>query len=136
MWITTKTNERSNPALKPNRNRKAELGLNIQVGKSKLNVLCFYEKSSEGFQYNTHYYWYEVNKYRSDILFDYKPQISEFQVYKDSLLDVYSVPVNGEKVIKKGVEYMFSTPVIKPWQHPFLSMVLTIKPFTMKVCPL
>jgi hypothetical protein len=114
LWITTKTNERSNPALKPNRNRKAELGLNIQVGKSKLNVLCFYEKSSEGFQYNTHYYWYEVNKYRSDILFDYKPQISEFQVYKDSLLDVYSVPVNGEKVIKKGVEYMFSTPVIKP----------------------
>lgn len=114
LWITTKTNERSNPALKPNRNRKAELGLNIQVGKSKLNVLCFYEKSSEGFQYNTHYYWYEVNKYRSDILFDYKPQISEFQVYKDSLLDAYSVPVNGEKVIKKGVEYMFSTPVIKP----------------------
>jgi hypothetical protein len=114
LWVTTKTNERINPLLKPNRNRKAESGINIQVGKSKLNVLWFYEKSSEGFQYNTHYYWCEINKYRSDKIFDYKPQISEFQIYKDSLPDTYSIPVNGEKVIKRGIEYMFSTPVIKP----------------------
>ena len=102
LWVTTRTNERSNPLLKPNRNRKAELGLNMQVNKSKLNILCFYEKSSEGFKNNTHYYWLEVNEYRSNIIFENKPQISDFQVYKDSLLDAYSIPVNGEKVIKKA----------------------------------
>lgn len=114
LWVTTRINERTNTALIPNRNRKTELGFNIQIGKLKSNVLWFYEKSNEGFQYNTHYYWYEVNKYRSDILFNYKPQISEFQAYKDSLLDAYSLPVNGEKVMKQGIEYMFSTPIIKP----------------------
>lgn len=113
LWITTVIKDSTNPELKPNRNRKIELGGDFHVGRFTVSALVFREISQQGFQYNAQYYTQEFNRYKTDKIFTYKPDITEFEQYKDTLLDAYSIPVNGEKIIKTGIEYNIIIPKIR-----------------------
>ncbi len=114
LWVTTVMNERINRDLKPNRNRKAEIGAEFMLGKIKIGALVFREISTQGFQNNVIYNIQIFNRYKTDKTFTSKPAITDFEQYKDSLLDAYTIPVNGEKIIKSGWEYSVEIPQIKP----------------------
>lgn len=115
LWIRTQVKDPVNPDLEINRNRKAEGGIDWEIGKTRLSVTGFYERSNAGYTHSAQYFPFLYKKYQiSDNLPEGKPSLDNFTSTEDVLLKNYQVPVNASQVIKKGVEYQVNFPEIKP----------------------
>lgn len=96
LWVTTRILPNTNPTLKPNKNHKYELGLDLSWHKVSLSLTAFYERSLAGFGSQTIYYTDEYNQYTTTQVFDQKPDRSDFQVTTAQVLSTYAQPKNNQ----------------------------------------
>lgn len=113
--MNSRQRDRSNKDLKPALNNKFELGLGVVKDDFLLTGKFFYEILNNGFVNNTVYDPFVYNKYEGlKNPVSGRPSLSDFNMASDTLIKSYSRPVNGDKVVKKGVEYRVIFPKIKP----------------------
>lgn len=113
--MNSQRTDRSNKELKPALNNKFELGLGIRSGDFLFTGKFFYEILNNGFVNNTVYAPVLYNKYEGlKNPVSGRPSLSDFNMVSDTLIKSYSRPVNGDRVVKRGVEYRIIFPKIKP----------------------
>ncbi|MGL4992734.1 MAG: TonB-dependent receptor [Bacteroidales bacterium] len=113
--MNSETKDRVNYNLKPARNRKQEFGVSMESSGATLSITLFREELNNGFGYKTTYFSQIYRKYgelKEPVVG--KPSTDDFTSVVDTLLSSYSRPLNGERVVKNGVEYRLILPTIKP----------------------
>ena len=114
LWTNTSVKDRVNPDLKPNKNVKYEVGGDLSVGPYHFSLTAFQEESTSGFDYESRYFSFPYIKYTTlKNPVDGKPSLSDFNTEQAAMLLSYSVPVNSERTVKKGVEYSIQIPEIR-----------------------
>lgn len=102
----------TNYAIKPARNRKWEIRLDIDWKENSLSVDYFYEQMTSGFRYSRIYGDYLYKKYDA----------SQMSAGKDwrtlpfetrHVLDGYQQASNGSKMVKQGIELQFTSARIR-----------------------
>lgn len=113
LWTNTSVTDRTNPALKPNKNSKYEAGMDFTLGKYIFSFTAFREESTSGFAYRTRYYSFPYTKYTTlkEPVED-KPSLSDFNTEEATLLLSYATPMNSERTVKNGLEYSITIPEI------------------------
>lgn len=115
LWVVTKVKDRTNPELKPDYTRKAEAGLDWRIGNVFASVTLFNERSENGYAYTKRFFSFPYKKYEMEGAMPVgKPALDDFTSTDEVLLKNYTVPVNSQKVVKKGVEYLVNFPEIRP----------------------
>lgn len=108
-YITDKTNYNINVA----KNIKQELSVDFSYGGNRLTVTCFNETLNSGFRNSSRYAAFDYRRYdNSSINADtltQKPTVSDFAFTMAKEYFVYSIPSNGSKQIKRGIEYQFTS---------------------------
>lgn len=113
--MNSQRTDRSNKELKPALNNKLELGVGVTSGEFLLTGKFFYEVLNNGFVNNTVYTPIVYDKYeglKSPV--SGRPALSDFNSVSDTLIKSYNRPVNGDRVVKRGIEYRIIFPKIKP----------------------
>ncbi|MGL4333306.1 MAG: TonB-dependent receptor [Bacteroidales bacterium] len=113
--MNSQRRDRSNKELKPALNNKFEIGAGITSDDFLVTGKLFYEILNNGFVNNTVYEPVVYNKYdglKNPV--NGRPALSDFNMVSDTLIKSYSRPVNGDRVVKHGVEYRIIFPKIKP----------------------
>ena len=107
-----------NKDIRENRNRKIELGWDMEYQGFDISVTAFYEKTSSGFEYFKVYNPLTYDLYRTlkpGVSFnDHIPQKDDYEKEKYSIFTNSSRVMNSKKTIKKGVEYRVIFPRIEP----------------------
>lgn len=116
--LTTKIIENtSNSKLKPIRNQKKEIGLDIAFKKIKGSITAYYEKQINGLGFSSTPVLFEYKKYtvegsgknpffKSDGVYYYEGNTVVKAAYTlDTTFNYYQKPVNNYKLAKKGIEY-------------------------------
>jgi len=108
----------SNKDLRENKNRKMEIGYDLDYNGLQVAVTGFYEKSTSGFEYFTQYYPMTYNLYTTlkegVSISGRTPQKSDYVEEQYSIFTSMKKVMNSSKVIKRGVEYRIILPKIKP----------------------
>lgn len=110
----TKIQDPTNTAIRENKNRKVELGLDLNLRGYVLSVTAFREQMNGGVEYFTYYtptsytYYYELKH-----PVDHKPTRDDFYSRQRYAFMNMNVPTNSSKVIKKGLEYRLHIPTIE-----------------------
>jgi len=107
-----------NKEIRENRNRKMEVGWDMEYKGFDVSLTAFYEKTSSGFEYFTVYNPLTYDLYRTlkpgvDIK-NRIPQKEDYVEEKYSLFATSSRVMNSKKTVKKGVEYRVIFPKITP----------------------
>lgn len=116
--LTTKIiDNTSNPNLKPIRNEKKEIGLDIKFKKIKASLTAYYEKQINGFGFSSTPVFLKHKDYTVKNL-GKKPFLKDDGVYyyegnnkvkasyvQDTAFHFYKKPVNNYTLVKKGIEY-------------------------------
>ncbi len=115
VYFQTTIKDRTNYQLTPARNRKFEAGFDFNYKGMSLTVTAFREKETNGFEEQTLYFpqaykLYDTNSYTGTA----KPTVSDFSYSTKSMFLSYSTTTNAAIVVKKGIEYQFSTGKLKP----------------------
>lgn len=112
--MNSQSQNRENYDLKPALNTKTEFGIRFNRNAFQGSVTMFNENLDNGFMFMSRYNPFIYTKYEGlKNPVDGKPSISDFNSKTDTLLMSYSRPQNGERVIKKGIEYRLSFPQIE-----------------------
>ncbi len=119
LWLTTQTRSTNNYEIRPNRNHKWEVGIELRLGEAMLAITAFRELSTRGFESQSNFFVTHYNQYKSEKDFDSKPSIGDFTAYRDTLIDSYSCYVNASKLIKQGIEYRIVIPQLKQLHTSF-----------------
>ncbi len=111
--IVTYKNERHNYDLAPARNKKWEIGLDLNFNRNRLTVTYFNEALSSGFRTTSLWNQYTYKEY------DYSeinpntltgpPDLENMPYVVDTVLRTYGIINNGTELIKQGIEYQFTT---------------------------
>lgn len=108
----------ANRKLKANKNRKMEIGWDIDYKGLSLSLTAFYEKSDAGFEYFIEYYPLTYDLYttlKPDVSIDGRtPQKSDYVKEQYSIFTTSQRVMNANKVTKRGIEYRLILPKIKP----------------------
>ena len=108
----------ANRKLKANKNRKMEIGWDIDYKGLSLSLTAFYEKSDAGFEYFIEYYPLTYDLYttlKPDVSIDGRtPQKSDYVKEQYSIFTTSQRVMNASKVTKRGIEYRLILPKIKP----------------------
>lgn len=108
----------ANRDLKANKNRKMEVGWDIDYQGLSLSFTAFYEKSDAGFEYFTEYHPLTYDLYTTlkpgVNIADRTPQKSDYVKEQYSLFTTSQHVMNSSKVTKRGLEYRLVLPKIKP----------------------
>lgn len=111
----TKIQNPTNRNLRENKNKKLELGYDLKWDGFEFSLTGFHEQMNGGIEYFSIYtpteyiYYYELKHPVHT-----KPTRDDFNSRLMRTFMVNSVPTNSSKVIKKGLEYRFHTPIIAP----------------------
>lgn len=111
--VHTYVQDPTNYNIKPARNRKLDLRLDLSWKDNTLSLNYFREKMSDGFRYSRiygvyNYNYYDVSQMGAGI--DYTTIPYEAR----QVLDGYSQSSNGSKLDKQGVELQFTSARIRP----------------------
>ena len=108
----------ANRDIRENRNRKAEIGWDLSYRGFDFSVTLFYEKTTTGFQYFTHYYPLTYDLYTTVKpgvnIGDHIPQKEDYVQESYSLFTKASRVMNSRKTVKRGIEYRLIFPKIEP----------------------
>lgn len=108
----------ANRDLKANKNRKMEVGWDIDYQGLSLSFTAFYEQSDAGFEYFTEYHPLTYDLYTTlkpgVNIADRTPQKSDYVKEQYSLFTTSQHVMNSSKVTKRGIEYRLVLPKIKP----------------------
>lgn len=112
MHYKTKIIDPTNFALKPNRNKKMEIGLELRSGKIKFDVTAYKEKMNEGFRRMSNYEPFSYKRYTVESGPDPStlttpPTVDMFDYKQYKRFVLYGQTTNGSNEEKKGVEYQF-----------------------------
>jgi hypothetical protein len=128
IYLLTKIQNRTNLDLTPARNRKMEVGFDLNYMGMTLNITAFHENENNGFEQQSLYFSQKYTNYIEDndpnttvvgkptISYDTdgKPSFYGFTSQTKYKFLGYSYTTNAAVVIKDGIEYQFSTKKIKP----------------------
>lgn len=110
-------NDPANPELKAMCNKKKEIGLDISFKRYRFSLTLFQEDVDDGYAYSSYYSPIAYPVYKrplGGVLPDVGRPVKE-DFHEDIQKDfspLYMV-ANSEKIIKKGIEYRFRTPLYK-----------------------
>ncbi|MCT4614360.1 MAG: TonB-dependent receptor [Marinifilaceae bacterium] len=106
----TKIYNPENYKLKPNKNSKYEIGWDIRYRKLNFSLTCFKEIMNGGIQYFSKYIPIQyTDYYQLKKPINSKPNRDDYYSRQAKSFAVFKTPTNSAKLIKKGVEYRFST---------------------------
>lgn len=110
--VTTYIQDPTNYDIKPARNTKWEVRLDMRWRDNTLSVDYFHESMTSGFRYSTVYDTYTYKKYDESAMsagVDYLTLPYETK----TVLDGYQKVTNGSKLVKQGIELTFNSQRIK-----------------------
>lgn len=116
LYVLTTVEDVRNYDLKPARNLKKEIGMELRIGTASLSVTAFEEEMQNGIvaasSYKAQQYdYYEPSSVSPENL-DGPPALSLFSKEVRSNLFSYTQYTNGATLIKRGIEYQLQTPKI------------------------
>lgn len=115
LWVRTYVIDRVNASLRPNREDKFELGVNMSWKGAELSVSLFRHLTTAGFENRTQLVYTPYNRYTYDgVVGEGKPTLDLFNKERMHITSAYSSPDNSVKVLKRGVEYLLRFPKIEP----------------------
>jgi hypothetical protein len=110
VYLLTKIKDRTNNDLTAARNRKYEIGFDLNYKGVSLNVTAFSENENNGFEEQSMYFPQSYNLYdASSFTGTGKPTVNDFTYQSKKMFLSYSFTTNAAKIIKKGIEYQLST---------------------------
>lgn len=114
IYLLTIIKDRTNFNLTPARNRKYEVGFDVNYRGSALNVTIFTENENNGFDMQSLYVPQKYNLYNTNSFTGTgKPSVSDFTYQQKTMFLAGSFTTNAAKLIKKGVEYQLSIKKIR-----------------------
>lgn len=113
----TKIFDGTNRDIRENRNKKFEVGYDIDYKGFEISLTAFYERSESGFEYFRFYMpvtypFFSQLKEDADIS-GRRPEKDDYIAQTFSEFNSYGKVMNSEKVVKRGVEYRIVSPKIK-----------------------
>ena len=114
IYLLTTIKDRTNNDLTPARNRKYEVGFDVNYKGISLNVTAFREEENNGFEQQSLYFpqiynYYDSNSYTGSGRPTINDLVDKFTHKLDTMFLSYSYNTNASIVIKKGIEYQLST---------------------------
>ena len=108
----------ANHRLRANKNRKVEMGWDLDYKKFNFALTAFYEHSNTGFEYFKQYHpitydLYSTLKPGADIS-GRRPEKSDYIKEQYSVFTTAQKVMNSSKVTKRGIEYRMIFPKIRP----------------------
>lgn len=101
---TTKVMDSQNRDLKIASNQKAEVGLDLKIGKMSLAVTGFWEKQRDGYTMGKAFMPYTVKQYTR------QNETESFKLSSETpVLSAYNTPTNGVYCDTKGIEFELNT---------------------------
>ncbi len=98
---TTEVQQVDNSDLKIARNHKAEIGLNLRVGKTNLNVIAYKERLKDGYAMNQTF-----NTFNTFIYNEYQRTANGIELTSSlPVLSTYTKPTNNLNLETKGLEF-------------------------------
>lgn len=114
VYLLTVKKDRTNNDLKPARNRKFELGFDMNYMGFSFNLTAFLERERNGFETQSLYFPQSYKLYSTDSYSGTgKPTINDFTSVSDTMFLPYSYVTNSAVVVKEGIEYQMSLRKIK-----------------------
>lgn len=107
--LTTKVYETKNEELKIAKNRKAEIGMDVQLGRMNLSVTAFSEKLKDGYSFGTDFNSYQVFdlvKYKGEARPGNYPALTVDRLIRQMLSS--NRPLNNKINETRGVEFDFN----------------------------
>ncbi len=109
VYLLTIIKDRTNNQLTPARNRKLEVGFDLNYKGISLNVTAFHEKENNGFEEQSLYFPQIYKQYNTD---SYSgtgtPTINDFSYELKSMFLSYPYTTNAAVVVREGIEYQLS----------------------------
>lgn len=116
--IRTYVEDRTNYDLRPARNKKWELRVDLAYNGNRLSVTYFRESMNSGFRYMSSYSSYFYKKYDDSNIVSSElqgpPDLADLPYKEVNELNGYSKAANGSHLLKEGVEFQFNSKRIKP----------------------
>lgn len=106
----------TNYAIRPNRNNKMEVGLDLSYCGVKLSLTAFHEHSDRGFNSETQYYGVAYNRYFTPIngtIVGKRPEKSDYVEEHYQTFVNMSIVRNNQRTLKDGIEYRLTLPRIE-----------------------
>jgi hypothetical protein len=114
VYLLTSIKNRTNNDLTPARNRKYEVGFDVNFKGISLNVTAFHENENNGFEQQSLYFAQDYLLFNTNSFTGTgKPTLADFTYEQKKMFLSYSFTTNAAKIIKKGIEYQLSTKKIK-----------------------
>jgi len=111
VMLRTYIDDPTNYDLRPARNRKVDLALNLSYGANRLSVSYFNERLRSGFRYESVYRPYSYRAYRWA---DGATSVDQLDYADREVLGGYSRVTNGSRIDKQGVEFQLTTARWRP----------------------
>jgi len=109
VYLLTTIKDRTNYQLTPARNRKYEVGIDLNYRGVSLSVTAFREKEKNGFEDQSLYFPQKYKQYdASSYTGTTKPTVNDFSYKPDSMFLSYNYTTNSAVIIKEGIEYQLS----------------------------
>jgi len=119
--VTTKVYDTTNKDLKIAKNRKSEIGLELNLGKMSFSVTGYNEKLKNGYSFGTSfdtYHLFDLVKYSGVNRTGTYPALTTDKVTKTVL--AYNTPLNDKINDNKGIEFDFDFGQIKAIRTSFI----------------
>lgn len=121
LWVKTYVCDRVNKKLRANKEEKYEFGVDFSYRGFDLKLNAFKHFTNLGFDNEPITIYTPYIRYNYDgVLCEGKPTLDLFTPETHELLSLMYVPQNSIKTVKRGIEYVLSTPKINPIRTRFL----------------
>jgi hypothetical protein len=116
--VLTYVRDAANYALRPARNTKREVRLEVNAAGNRLSVSGFVEEMTDGFRFSSAYRAYDYKDYDESVIssasLQAQPDLANIPYEEKKKLSGYSFAENGSRLKKEGVEFQFNSQRIKP----------------------
>ncbi|MDG5800612.1 carboxypeptidase-like regulatory domain-containing protein [Marinilabiliaceae bacterium ANBcel2] len=120
LYVNTQIKDITNYNLQPAKNFKKEVGIDIEVGKTRFLATIFNEEMTNGIMSASRYIPFTYKSYDPSSVpthgLSAPPDLDMFEYEERSRLYSYSQYINGSDLNKKGVEYQLISPRIERLQ--------------------
>lgn len=120
--ITTKVYDTTNEELRIARNRKSEIGLDIELGQMNFSVTAYHEKLTNGYSFGESF-----DTFHSFNLIKYEAETNRPGTYpllreqgRSTVILGYNKPLNNKESLNKGLEFDFNFGQIKSIRTSFV----------------
>jgi hypothetical protein len=106
VYLLTAIKDRTNYQLEPARNRKFEVGFDLDFSSFSFDLTLFREKTQNSFEQQSMYFPLQYKRYdASSFTGTGTPTVSDFSFVPDTMFLSYSYTTNASVVVKEGIEY-------------------------------